>query len=1572
MSEQRHPSVSSAQVEIEGQETERKKTSGSVKGSEDWPTLNVATQEDDFSKSMSGKTQKVADRKQKVDTCQARDNGDLSHLPEMLSPSGGNRKVPKNSWKKVDIDVDYNTGREISKKRHLEWREDRRSREAYIRKNVLRGGHRRGGVPDANRNETERYHRGHKEEGTKGDGELEKAPGDAKGHRKETGDEQQQVEQQQQDYWYFDDTSNGYYYQHSGSQGWKKNRNNNNSKVRQPSSNQQHQQSVGQQQSTTTTTPHSPIIVEERANDSTSPHSEEQLSSDNGNRNSSSNMTANNQTVAQQQLPTPTLSRPQHNNNSSNNARAGGIVGGGGGYRGRRSIVDEQSQQQHQSNNGNVSNYAVVNGSSTSRPHQSHNQNSSGSRSMRMSYRSCGGGAIDGTRRPRWQPRNHHQNALSPMSVAQRRARGPLPDWDEVQEVGAEESFDYMDLLENQYSQYYALSSVPPFDPSLSVGVIAVPTDANAAAAAFSTGALPNYIQQLQRIALTTFRHPSGYVIAQPPLQAAASLHQQQQSSATTTVSQPESGGGGSLPESALPLQQPLNILAHPTAVVPSATTAAAHANVVVSAASVPPASLLSPTGLISFPLTAPTALHPNAVVVATAEQIPPTTAAAQFTSAVLSAQFPPNALFAAQPSAAVPYIDEMKLKDFVRAQIEYYFSADNLQKDFFLRRKMDHEGFLPLSLVASFPRVRSLTLDQSFIVESLYDSEKVEMNEDNQKIRPRMNPQQWPLLESATHTGTENSPTIATGAEKTDSEDLEQEQQQKLEGEQQQLSKEKEGQTKEGLSSHLSQESSTSNGRQNESALSVADSGREKPKGVQQEEQEEWKEVRTKRSKRSNRNSAPIDFLIKFLISTLENPTGMACPTPSSSTLTTTAGDQLTEEQKERIKQNRERALRIQAEMAEQRRKQQQQAVAVQVPSVGVASTQNKPTTSALEARYGRFPATCSVPHSFSTKGFNSQSPRQMNSTQKVFVHVEFSLLSANRFKVQFTPFNIEVVDKLKSIPSRTFNPDDKTWSFHIDEYEITKRALNELNRSVNLTLIEIPFEVIKLFLDKSAVKPKANITKIGQHLLDSLFPFQRSGVSVGIERDARLLMADEMGLGKSVQALAISNYYRNEWPLLVVCPSSVKYAWVGQFKRFMPDANVYVIERQNDPLPISRNTSVAIILSYDLMVSKAKQLKSNTIYVAIFDESHLLKEQTTKRAKVAFELSKIAHRVLLLSGTPALSRPSELFTQIRMINPNIFPNWIKYATRYCEGRKGRFGFEAKGRSNPDELKTVMDKIMIRRLKKDVLDDLPEKRREVVYLSGDAIDAKIRELKKAREACEQANRYSDAKKKKEKFTAYYVQTGIVKMKAVAEHVVDTYFHEGAAEKKVLVFAHHMAVLDTLGVAFARVGIQYIRIDGTTPARERALYCEQFQTDSRTMAALLSITAAGTGITLTSASVVVFAELYWNPSLMIQAEDRAHRVGQKDSVHVQYLLARKTVDMDIWALLGSKLKVLGEVNLSNETYRGIENTEKFCGSSTLITDFFNVMNCDDGCGGDNGGAPTAKRSKTGAAKQQND
>ncbi|KAF1609374.1 UNVERIFIED_CONTAM: hypothetical protein FQV16_0001260, partial [Eudyptes robustus] len=118
--------------------------------------------------------------------------------------------------------------------------------------------------------------------------------------------------------------------------------------------------------------------------------------------------------------------------------------------------------------------------------------------------------------------------------------------------------------------------------------------------------------------------------------------------------------------------------------------------------------------------------------------------------------------------------------------------------------------------------------------------------------------------------------------------------------------------------------------------------------------------------------------------------------------------------------------------------------------------------------------------------------------------------------------------------------------------------------------------------------------------------FPYQRTGVLYGIEKQGRLLIADEMGLGKTLQALAIARYYASEWPLLIVCPSSVKYSWRQQIEKFLPRVNdIYVIEKGSDPLPTTRSTRTVIIMSYDQMALKYKQLVEQKIYVVIFDES-------------------------------------------------------------------------------------------------------------------------------------------------------------------------------------------------------------------------------------------------------------------------------------------------------------------------------------------------------------------------------
>uniref|UniRef100_A0A8R1EVK9 Helicase C-terminal domain-containing protein n=1 Tax=Caenorhabditis japonica TaxID=281687 RepID=A0A8R1EVK9_CAEJA len=167
----------------------------------------------------------------------------------------------------------------------------------------------------------------------------------------------------------------------------------------------------------------------------------------------------------------------------------------------------------------------------------------------------------------------------------------------------------------------------------------------------------------------------------------------------------------------------------------------------------------------------------------------------------------------------------------------------------------------------------------------------------------------------------------------------------------------------------------------------------------------------------------------------------------------------------------------------------------------------------------------------------------------------------------------------------------------------------------------------------------------------------------------------------------------------------------------------------------------------------------------------------------------------------------------------------------------------------------------------------------------------------------------------------FYNLTGIVKAAAVCEHILENYFYPDAPPRKVLIFAHHQIVLDTIQVEVNKRKLKSIRIDGKTPSHQRTAHCDAFQNDENVRVAILSLTAAGVGITLTAASVVVFAEIHFNPGMLLQAEDRAHRVGQKDSVFVQYLIAKKTADDVMWNMVQQKLDVLGQVNLSSDTFR---------------------------------------------------
>ncbi|KAI1713019.1 RNA recognition motif domain-containing protein [Ditylenchus destructor] len=532
--------------------------------------------------------------------------------------------------------------------------------------------------------------------------------------------------------------------------------------------------------------------------------------------------------------------------------------------------------------------------------------------------------------------------------------------------------------------------------------------------------------------------------------------------------------------------------------------------------------------------------------------------------------------------------------------------------------------------------------------------------------------------------------------------------------------------------------------------------------------------------------------------------------------------------------------------------------------------------------------------------------------------IEVQLFAISQSRFKVtcknpswQGIKAHSALMDELKTIPSHVYDESTLTNSFEFRDYNLVVAKLREF-KSARIPLRDLPALVIRAFADEISGNPESviadNLENIDDTLVQALFPFQKDGVRHGIRKNGRVLLADEMGLGKTIQALGIAHHYRQEWPLLIVCPASVKRVWKNQIEKFLPSVNpsdIYLIEKSTDLIPKGQNTSAIVIMSYELMTSRRAELEAAAFNVIIFDESHFLKETKTRRTQAATVLSKIANRKILLTGTPALSRPNELFPQIHIIDPEQFPCFKQLGGRY---KLNKYVIP-KTVSNSEEFAALLQQtVLIRRLKKDVLDNLPEKRREIIWLT--IRDSEYKNAEALDEARETYWRSKTDQEERDNLLIYYIETGKFKSPIVGKEIAETYFYEGAPPRKMIIFAHHKIMLDSLSEIFERKGVKFIRIDGSINHAHRSEMCEQFQTDPDTTVALLSITAAGIGITLTAASHMIFTELYWNPGNMMQAEDRAHRVGQKNPVIIQYMLARKTADEDIWGKILDKLEFL--------------------------------------------------------------
>ncbi|MEI6084010.1 MAG: DEAD/DEAH box helicase [Verrucomicrobiota bacterium] len=412
--------------------------------------------------------------------------------------------------------------------------------------------------------------------------------------------------------------------------------------------------------------------------------------------------------------------------------------------------------------------------------------------------------------------------------------------------------------------------------------------------------------------------------------------------------------------------------------------------------------------------------------------------------------------------------------------------------------------------------------------------------------------------------------------------------------------------------------------------------------------------------------------------------------------------------------------------------------------------------------------------------------------------------------------------------------------------------------------------------------------------------------------------LLADDMGLGKTIQAIGLVNSLPDVLTMLIVCPASLKLNWKRELEKWLTvPMGIGIVTGATTELP---NTAITIV-NYDLLHKHTWPQYD----LLVLDEAQYCKSPTARRTKKALAIR--ATRKLFLTGTPILSRPIEIFNLIHALDPKAWPSRPSFGMRYCNGFVSGRGADFSGASQLDELHDKLrSTIMLRRLKADVLKELPPKCRQVIELPAAGAAVAIRKERKLRESIQaivaRGGAYSEQvaalkRARQEAFENLALvrhETALAKIPQVVQFIEDVL--DDVA--KVVVFAHHKDVIqqlkDHLTVVNSNQGVvrDVVVVTGdTTPAMRQAAV-DRFQNDPSVRVFLGNIQAAGVGITLTAASHVIFAELDWVPGVMTQAEDRCHRYGQHDNVLVQHLVLEGSLDAHIARTLVEKQEILDQ------------------------------------------------------------
>lgn len=422
-------------------------------------------------------------------------------------------------------------------------------------------------------------------------------------------------------------------------------------------------------------------------------------------------------------------------------------------------------------------------------------------------------------------------------------------------------------------------------------------------------------------------------------------------------------------------------------------------------------------------------------------------------------------------------------------------------------------------------------------------------------------------------------------------------------------------------------------------------------------------------------------------------------------------------------------------------------------------------------------------------------------------------------------------------------------------------------------------------------------------------LLPYQREDVDWLLhDRQGRALLSHDQGLGKTI----ITSTYIGEsdsWPALIVCPASVKAVWQKELADWA-GAQATQIHGEKHP-DIDPATIQAAIVNYDILKAQMPYLCQIPYKVIVFDECHTLSNRQAKWTKAAMLLARRTTKVLGLSGTPITNRPSDFWPTLHLIQPKLFPSFNKYAWTYCDPKMKPWGggWDYTGASNLEQLHEEIKPFTRRRLKSVEL-KLPKRSismERVEHAFEDEYGQAEADFLKYLATSGKANRIEKAKKALAitKMNALLMLAAKSKAKGVV-HWCQKWLQENP-DKKLVIFAVNHLMIDVL---YRRVlPGQAVVIDGTVATKKRGDIVAQFQTDPNIRVFIGNVTAAGTGITLTAASCTAFAQLPWLPGKVLQAQDRAYRIGQDKEVEQVFLVLPGSIEEKLCLAIETKQNV---------------------------------------------------------------